>query len=130
MKIVIKGLVDNCHMGLGHEGLQALCLSNFGMDLTKLKPGEVVVFLNRDKTKLKLMGAENKCLGYLRMHRGEKIDLHAVQYLPQAFGGHGFDYSEALKKSMLAKLAAKYVRGAPTEHVYGASNLTRSKAAA
>lgn len=123
MRIVIKGMIDNTHMGMGHVGLHAFCLKNFEMDLTKLKPGEVVVFLNRTKDKMKLIGASGKCLAYLRQPRGERIDLDAIQYLPQAFGGQGFDYDAALRKSLLAKLSNKYDRKAKPDKFWGNGGL-------
>lgn len=97
-------LVDNVSMGLGHQGLHRLMLGNFKLDITKLEDGQLVMFLNKKKDKLKIIGKSGTVLGYLKMPNGRRIMLDAVQYIPQTFGGSGFDYDLALKKALRARL--------------------------
>lgn len=102
MKII--QLVVDVNMGLGHPGLIALCKENFKLDVTKLRDGELLMFLNRDRSKLKILGKQGLVLGYLRMPNGRKIMLEAIQYLPATFGGAGFNYDSALERALNERL--------------------------
>jgi hypothetical protein len=103
--IRIVRLIDNVNMGLGHPGLALLCKERFKLDLEKLQDSELVMFLNRARDKMKIIGSQGKVLGYLRMPRGERIMLEAIQYLPKTFGGSGFSYDSALKEALEQRLA-------------------------
>ncbi len=93
-------VVDNVHMGLGHEGL--IKLARRLSVPTELGQGELLMFLNRAKDKLKILGSEGRVVAYLKMPRGERIRLEALQYIPRTFSVTGrIDYNDALRQSLL-----------------------------
>ena len=97
-------LIDNVHMGLGHDGLTKLA-KKFKRDPMSLGQGELLMFLNRKRDKLKIMGHRGLVLGYLKMPGGNRIMLDAIQYIPKAFGARGeIDYDSALKKALETRL--------------------------
>ena len=102
MKII--QLICDVNMGLGHPGLTLMMQKRFKIDLAKLSDDKLVMFLNGKKDKLKVIGKQGMVLGYLRMPHSRKIMLEAIQYLPQTFGGAGFNYDAALKKALEARL--------------------------
>lgn len=106
-KTKILQVIENVHMGLGHQGLALLCKTKFKLDLNKLEDGTLVMFINRDKNKLKIIGHQGIVLGYLRMPHERKIMMEAIQYLPQTFGATGWNYDEALKKALESRLVQK-----------------------
>lgn len=102
-------------MGLGHDGLRILLakpVSKGGadIDVTKLNDGDLVMCLNGAGDKLKVIGHNGLVVGYLKMPRKERIMYDALQYIPQTFGGKGFDYNAACKRALderLGKYAPK-----------------------
>lgn len=104
MKII--QLVVDVNMGLGHPGLIEVA-RKFNLDATQLGDSDLLMFLNRDRSKLKILGKQGIVLGYLRMPGSQKIMLEAIQYLPQTFGGAGFNYDEALKKALAERLVTR-----------------------
>jgi hypothetical protein len=96
----IKLLIRNVNMGNGHLGLAALA-RKFKVDLEKIDGQDVVMFLNTAGDKLKIVGAKGTVIGYLRMPKGRRIYLEAIQWLPQTFHASGrIDYDSALKKAL------------------------------
>lgn len=96
-------VIDNVNMGKGHDGLTAIA-KQFKLDPTKLKPGELLMFINRAKDKLKVYGPGH-VIGYLRMPGKRKLTMEAIQYLPQAFNPDGsIDYDKALKQAVIKML--------------------------
>lgn len=99
-------IFDNVHMGLGHDGLADIAKKH-RKDPARLVPGELLMFINRAKDKMKVYGP-NQVIAYLRMPHGRRIVLEAIQYIPQAFARSGkIDYDAALKRVLEAKMAAK-----------------------
>lgn len=117
-KIVL--LIDNVHMGLGHEGLAALA-RKFNKNPDTLQDGDLLMFLNRAKDKLKVMGPGAKVLGYLKMPKGRKIAMEAIQYIPQTFGASGFNYEAALERHLEQKLARRGLERASPLAIYRAT---------
>ncbi len=111
-------LVDNVHMGLSHDGLARLAVS-FKADASKLGEGELLMFLNRAKDKLKILGAGGRVVGYLKMEKGRRIALDAIRFLPETFGANGFSYDSALSKALAEKLFRSKVAGKPTVAYHG-----------
>jgi hypothetical protein len=96
--------IDNVNMGLGHPGLSELA-RKFKLYPEKLAPQECIVFLNRAKDKLKVMGSEGRVIAYLRMPRGQRMRLESIQYIPQIFAATGkIDYDAACKESLIRSL--------------------------
>jgi len=105
--------IDNVNMGLGHPGLTELA-KKWKVNVEKLGPHEMLLFINRAKDKLKVMGSEGKVLAYLRMPRGQRLRLEAIQYIPQVFSATGkIDYDAACKESLVRSLGATK-EGKPT----------------
>jgi hypothetical protein len=103
---------------LGHEGLMHLCKHKFSLDLAKLDDRDLVVFLNRGKDKLKIVGRQGIVLGYVRLPKG-RLMLDAIQYIPETFGGKGFNYDAALKKALAERLLrGRSVGKSPPEEAY------------
>ncbi len=115
-------LIDGVHMGLGHLGLELLARKNFGIEAKNLGPGEILMFLNRKRDKLKILGAGGHVVGYLRMPHGQRIMLEALQYIPQTFGHSGeINYSASLKRALAEQLVRRnYFKGKPRELGSGA----------
>ena len=91
----IKTIIADVHMGLGHEGLGRIYHKKENARVTDLKDGEIVVFINRGNDKIKMLGSKGIVLGYIREPNGRKLMKEAIQYLPQTFGGEGFNYDKA-----------------------------------
>lgn len=103
----IVAAIANVHMGLGHEGL-ALIAKKFNINFKKLQDGELVLFINRNKDKLKVMGPQQQVLGYIRMPDGRKFPLDAIQWLPQTFSGSGeINLEAAIEKSIQESMDKK-----------------------
>jgi hypothetical protein len=96
-------LVENVHMGLGHDGLKDL-LKRAKIDVSKIEDAELVMCLNTKGDKLKVIGCKGMVLGYLKMPNGQKIMKEALQFIPRTFGSGGFDYDAACKSALDEKL--------------------------
>lgn len=103
MRSQIKKLVQGVHMGLGHDGLRKLLVRN-DIDLDNLRPGDLIMCLNGQGDKLKVIGFKGLVLGYLKMPRGQKIMGEALRYIPQTFGGSGFDYDAACRRALQERI--------------------------
>lgn len=88
------------HMGQNFKGLLSLCHK------AQIRPeamGEsFIVFLNKKKTKFKLLVGHN----YLVYHdnKNNQVPLDAIRYLPSAFSGNEFSFDKAIKESLVKKL--------------------------
>ena len=96
----------NADLRCGHEGLAILAKQN-GIDITELKPGQYVLFINSHKDKLKLYACNN-VVAYLKLPSGQRLNMATIQLIPKAFRGTGtIDYDKALKEVILTALARK-----------------------
>lgn len=92
----------NADLRLGHPGLSALA-RKYKIDVNQLGAGELVVFINPRRTKMKIFAA-NQVLAYIRPASGH-VDLNTVRYFPAVFNAKGkIDYDEALKISVTEAL--------------------------
>lgn len=104
-KARIRKVITPVHMGLGHDGLKKLLAKPLdkggaGLDVESLVPGELIMCINGAGNKLKVIGHHGLVIGYLKMPHKKRIMMEALQYIPQTFGGQGFDYNEACRKSL------------------------------
>jgi hypothetical protein len=91
---------NNVHMGMGHTGLAKMA-RDARCNPANLEQGELILFLNRKKDKLKIMGGNGLVLGYLRLEGNRRIDMNALQFIPQTFGADGaVNYNMALRKTL------------------------------
>lgn len=93
-----------------HEGLTMLAKKE-GLDVKKLKPGEMCCFLNRKQDRLMVLAGVNEedtygVLGYYRSPHG-RLDQMAIQYIPEAFGSEGLDMKAAIRKALEARIKPK-----------------------
>lgn len=84
------------HLGNSHAGLSKLA-EEHKIQVTKLKPGEYVVFVNRAQTALK-MYAPGNVVAHLKMPSGAgRIDPRVIRLMPRFFSGGVIDYDSALE---------------------------------
>lgn len=96
----------NADLRSGHNGLGTLCRKN-GISVNDLVPGQYVVFVNSAKDRIKVYAANN-IIAYMKLPRGDRVDLRVVQAIPRSFrGGGNINYDAALKESVTAALARK-----------------------
>ena len=93
-----------CLMGAdlrcGHEGLK-LQIARQKLDLSTLEEGDLVVFINNARDKIKVFASGPNLFAYYRAPKGSKIDLKAIQYIPRAFQYRGLiDYEQSLKEML------------------------------
>lgn len=92
-------------MGLGHDGLRSLLAKpvdkgGANINLDTLNDGDLVMCLNTLGDKLKIIGCRGLVIGYLKMPKKHRIMMEALQYIPHTFGGKGFDYDAACRRSL------------------------------
>lgn len=96
----------NADLRNGHEGLEKLAKDN-GIDVTKLLPGQYVVFINSSKDKIKLY-ATNHVIAYYKLEKGRIYDPRVIAEIPKAFNGHQkLDMDVALKNAITKALARR-----------------------
>lgn len=88
-----------------HEGLRVIAAKE-GIDVSKLNCGEYLIFVNRNRTALKMF-APNNTVAHLKMPGNSKLNLKCIVLLPTFFNGHSLDYSSALKRVILEDLQKK-----------------------
>lgn len=92
----------NADMRYGHRGLKKLA-KDAGIDVSEITPGDFVIFLNTEKNRIKLYGANN-VVAYLALDQG-KIDMRTVALIPRAFKASGkIDYDASLKDVVMNEL--------------------------
>ena len=69
---------------------------------TQTGPESTIVFLNKASTKFKVLRSNQYLVYY--SNGNKRIPLEALRDLPNTFGGSEFEFSEAVKKSLLRKL--------------------------
>ncbi|TXH09742.1 MAG: hypothetical protein E6R04_07240 [Spirochaetes bacterium] len=78
-----------------HKGLSSLALKN-GIDVNKLKTGDLVLFLSAKRDKVKLFGAFNTIL-YSKAPPGMRVSYEFIRRLPDLLFGQGpIQYQEVL----------------------------------
>lgn len=93
-------------MGLGHKGLSDLAKAS-KVNPDKLGDKDLLMFLNKAGDKLKILGAQGKVLGYLKMPSNRPIMREALSYIPLTFGADGFDYESACKMALEKRFPTK-----------------------
>lgn len=101
---ILKLFLD-VHMGLGHDGLIEIAKKG-KVKINDLNESDLVMFINKHGDKLKVLGAQGKVIGYLKLPEKRRIMLEALQYIPHTFGSNGFDYDSACKIVLEKRFAA------------------------
>lgn len=112
----IVAAIDNVNMGLGHDGLTLLA-KRFKIDLRTIQEGELVLFMNRAKDKLKVLGPGSIVLGYIKMTKGRRIPLDAIQWLPKTFSMTGQINIEKAIEISVQKAFEKRTQGNPKAYL-------------
>lgn len=95
----------NTDIRCGHDGLKQIAIK---AGFREVKPGEYLLFVNRKKTHLKVMAANN-IVAHYRSPCG-RVDLRAIQYIPEAFNGEGFDFNRSLRSLLVKDLAKRGIK--------------------
>lgn len=94
----------NVDMRNAHAGLLAICSKN-KIDVSALKTGEFVLFVNRAQTVIKLLGPSGIIV---HVKDSGRLDLRTIQHIPEQFGaGNGWSYQDALKKVVERDMAIR-----------------------
>lgn len=100
---MIQYVIENVHMGYGHDGLQEILTAHrkknplFSRALTAT--GGLILFVNKAKTKVKLMHENGACLAYLRIPAHLGLCEESIRLIPATFGG-SLGLSQAVKKAL------------------------------
>lgn len=103
----------NVDLRCNHTGLSKVAQDFGDVDVTDLLPGEMCIFVNAAKNKMKLLvGCTEKdsqgIMAYYKTPHNRRIDVQALEYIPESFSAkRGVAYSEALKKSLEERLNKK-----------------------
>lgn len=104
--VTIRQVFLNADLRGSHNWLTELAKKK-NINVNALQNGEMVVFVNRRKTMMKVYTAFNSVVHT----KQDRIDLGAIEHLPQIFSQYGqVNYSKALAKK-LQKLTEKKANG-------------------
>lgn len=98
--------ITDCFLGTDlrcqHAGLAKLAAKR-KIDVSKIKPGSHIIFINNAMNKLK-MYSSGEIVSYLKLSKGT-LDLDAIAKIPQAYGDNiRMKYNSALRRTLLQKL--------------------------
>lgn len=115
MKPVVRFVITGVHMGLGHDGLAEVIRAHKKKNPLFAKVmnlnGGLVMFVNKNRTKLKLYSEATSVIAYLRL-RGRGVTEDAVNLIPRTFGG-SVQYANAVKHAFETTVAPVYTRNSP-----------------
>lgn len=102
MKPVVKFVITDVHMGLGHDGLNEVIKhykkKNQLFAKTLSLGGGLILFLNTSRTRAKMFMENGSVIGYLRVPTG-KLTERSLSIIPETFGG-SVEFSKAAKKGL------------------------------
>ena len=98
-KIVSNGYFANSDMRCGHDGLAKVAKKR-KIDLSNLKSGELVVFVNTQQNKVKVF-TTGYTFSYLRMPSNQKLNPGVISLIPKFFNGGKIDYTGALRQIII-----------------------------
>lgn len=89
----------NVNLVAGHRGLAELA-KKYEINVSKLEPGQYVVFINSARDRVKVYAAGN-VVAYQKLERGQRLDLRTISLIPRVFAAKGgMDYNAALKEAV------------------------------
>lgn len=94
--IVQHGFFADVDMRCGHYGLNLIAKKR-RINLDKLKPGEMVVFINRYQDKAKVYTTGYSYV-YMKLPNRQRINPGVIGLIPKFFNGNSIDYDSALRK--------------------------------
>lgn len=84
-----------------HDGLSKIAKTRAGVNLSNLKKGEFVFFINTSFDKIKIF-CPNQMVCYLRSPQG-RLNAEALKHIPNTFDGSDFSYGKALEAYLKTK---------------------------
>lgn len=93
------------NMGCRQKGLLAIA-DKKGLPLSKLQPGDVLAFINKNKDKISMIGISpnlDPVLGYF-VSADKRLTSHSFNMIPYAFGGGAIKVSSAMKSAFVKAL--------------------------
>lgn len=91
-----------------HEGLMDYAKEQ---GVKSPKAGDVLAFLNAKRDRIIVLSFidEKDCFGVMGYYRSPhgRVPMEAIQYIPQAFGGEGFDMNKAIRAGLVELLSKK-----------------------
>ena len=93
-------------------GEPGLCdLAKKHVELDALRPGELLIFVNTQKTMVKILATTGYgfCVTGFRSPVG-RIELRALKHIPAAFNGGEIRYDKALAKALIEMLPDKRIK--------------------
>lgn len=104
-------IFENADLRCAQDGLTELAKRH--VDASKIKPGELLVFINTDRTMVKVLASTGYglCVTGYRSPSG-RLELRALRHLPAAFRGGELHYDKALAKTLAEILPEKRLRSA------------------
>lgn len=94
-------IVFNSDLRSGHNGLTAVA-KKLDLDMSTLKPGEFVAFVNMKKTMLKIYAA-GQVIVHCKPPKGQ-LNLNTLKLIPKYFNGGEFEYTKALSEIIKREL--------------------------
>lgn len=86
-----------------HTGLRKQLVEK-GIDISKLKPGDIIAFLNTRKTMLMVMTVldEKDSIGFVGHYKSPhgRVPPEALEFIPRALGANGFEMNKAIKAGL------------------------------
>jgi len=105
--------IGEVNMSNGHKGLREIAerARPRPIDLTSLKPGQYVGFINKPGTAAKLFAANNVIVHY-RSEHGKLTSEKGGGLLPEFMGSGGVRYKHKVEGALLAYIEGVRTRGA------------------
>lgn len=106
-------ILTDVFMGCQHQGLDELIEKNARKNAAfarAMQNGDLVLFLNKARNKIKLYGYGGATLGYLKVPHGRTLSLETVNLIPATFGGsltYGTMVKRAFAGFLTEEMAAK-----------------------
>lgn len=101
--------MPNADLRNRHDGLAIAAKKEFKVDVDKLKPGEMIMFINTAWTQFALFCAGNVLLHYKRPD-GKHLNKRALMLVPQFMIGQKIDYTKALRVAIEKEYQQKHPR--------------------
>ncbi len=95
----------NADLRSGHAGLRKVALKS-KKDPAALEPGQLLLFINRAQSAIKMFAANNIIIHY-KSPRGY-IDFQTIKYLPACLEGGELNYNKALAKVFQDTLGKRF----------------------
>lgn len=98
----------NSDLRCSHDGLKLIAKKK-KVDLSNMKMGDCVIFMNSAGTKLKMFASGTKALLFVS-NDNRKIAVETIQFLPQYVQGGELNYRGALREAIEKHFAKRKKR--------------------